>query len=229
MALSIVLAAALASAGGVIRGTFKAAGYPEGTMVRVGYVARIRGGETIFDHAGFSIGPGPRSARCDTFRPRFAEVFGTEPGVYRFRLGSLPAGDYVVYARVGETRMGWGAARPGFGQPATLGLRADPNRRSALRVLVPKAGGYLAWLQPRKQDGKPALAGLKPADWNIETESRGGACDFADLEPGCYTVTLVSYRELEKNAEGFSRVLEEAGTWVVRLEAGKRLTIQLRP
>lgn len=229
MAFSIVLAASLTMAGAEIRGTFEAPRCPSGAMVLVGYVGRTPSGKILTDHAGVTAGPGERSARCDTFRPRFTEVSVPEGGPARFRIGSLPAGNYIVYGRLGETRMVWSELHLAAGQRASLKLRAVPTNRAALQVRARNQENALVWLQPCRPDGKSLLPGLKPAEWHLERELAGGSCEFPDLEAGPYAVTLVAYREIRQNDEEPVRVLLDRGTWTVRVPPGKRLTIQLPP
>jgi len=212
-----------------VTGSIDAAGYPERTMVRAGYVGSTDGRESIFNHAGFTMGPGSRSARCDSFQPRATEIRSDGSGRFLFVHRGLPMGRYVFYAHVGESRLAWKVVRVGSGGTARVDLRLARSDRGALRAVARSVEPSQVWLQPCQSDGKPLLPGLTLDAWHLEQDTIKGQALFEDLTPGWYRVALVGVRTAHRTDDASLSVLEMKGSWLARVERGKTLSLQLPP
>lgn len=133
----------------------------------------------------------------------------------------------MFYAQVGGSRLAWKVLRVGTSTDATVDLSIRLSERGALRILVPSRDESEVWLQPCREDGRPLLPGLSLDAWHVEGRAAGGAVLFDDLEPGWYRAALFGRKNVVRTESGSSSVLELVGSWLVRVERGKTLRVDL--
>jgi len=230
IAALLALAASSLAWGGTVTGRISIAG-PRPRYVKVGYVGVPASGNPITNLAGMTIGEYSGSVTCTTYRPREARLRWDPKRGLRFEHTKLPFGHYLFWARCDDNYMDWRVVTLDAARPSVaLTLKCASSDEGDVWLVVVGKGDYNVRVSPLDKSGLAPLVGAdvpKGAGWDADV--KGGALLLQGMKAGLYRVDLRSQQKMGSARSGWSAILTDAGTWSVRVVAGKHREYKLTP
>jgi len=229
--VSLLLTAVTGGAGW--SATVKGIVYFKGALedqVAVGYTGKDAGGKVLTNMAGLTPIHGKASVWCDTYTPRRTALTWNPSTGLSFEHTHLPAGQYLLYVRYGETYLDTRFVRvDSRSRVVTVNLAIRSSQAGDLRVaLSEKTGLFDVELTPLDIGGRmffPEMPfGSLPS---VRAETSNGAVHLTNLRAGSYRLALRRARRMGGKGSGSFTTYEDAGHWTVKVQAGKVLEYRL--
>ncbi|NLI00987.1 MAG: hypothetical protein GX446_16010 [Chthonomonadales bacterium] len=194
------------------------------SSVKAGYVGVTRSGQSLFNSAGLTIGSFRGSVASTTFKPRVTRLDWDPRPACTFEHTGLPPGRYLVWVRCDDHYMDWRVVTLDKDTAsATVTLGWSKTDRGDIKLLVKhRSSAYNVRVSPLGPDGKTPLPEADVpmyAGWDIDVT--GTALLLRGMRPGVYQVELRRQRKLAGASGGWSAMLQEAGTWSIKVVAGQ--------
>ncbi len=164
--------------------------------VCVGYVGKGSDGKDLSNLCGTWINPngGSASARCDTYKPRTSGIHWEPKSGCTYSHLYLPAGKYLVYARLGEHWYVWKwVTLANAGARESVDFTVNAGDMGTVDVTIPaNARPAVVNCEPVNPDGSLPLKGADVGFW-LHTRVYGdnrGETSITGLKSGRYQVTF---------------------------------------
>jgi hypothetical protein len=205
-----------------------------GMQIEVGYAGLDRSGTCLTDRAGTTAVDGAATVKCTTYRPRTTEVVWDPETGCRYRHVGLPAGTYVLYARITADEAGdrvcvlstWRTVRVRSARERlALDLPMPPASCGALRVTAPgRVGLHGVSLTPATERGGELFTGSDEAfGLSVEADLGRLGTTLRGLRAGTYRLRLRQLHRQGTLQTGQVTTISEAGHYTVRVVAGKQM------
>jgi len=195
-----------------------------------GYVGRAASGETVNCFAGGTLTGDRMTVWCDTYRPRRSLIAWDREKGCSYRHTALPAGAYLIYARVGERIAAWKVVKVASASAAVrCDLSVDPTARGDVIIEARRPPGALnVRLTPVAKGGKSLLpAADLGTHLGVDTDLANGSVRFDGLLPGTYRAEL---RRVQRGSRGDGSwaVFHDVTSFPVTVRRGKAMRYTAR-
>lgn len=201
-----------------------------GAMLTVGYVGVDKGGQTLCNSCGMTVGTesSMSQVKCTTYSPRNSELIFAN-SAFTFKHSAVPPGTYYVYAKLGGSLISGKAVTVlQNGETKRLHIDLSPVKVGTLALTVKSKGNWRVRLAPANPQGKPLINGLDlGSELQIEGKSVNGRVVFKHLASGKYIVYLLKITSSGGGANSHWEAYEDAGTFSVEVAKGKTLEYKL--
>jgi hypothetical protein len=163
----------------------------KGQKLTVGYV-ELTGDEWVGDALPHAVPAADVVERVesDHFKPRVAAL-AFDKGATTFEFTGLPAGTYLLFARIADGPTAWAKVEVAAGATVTRDLKAEVGKGGTAEVTVP--ADYTGEVRLAPNDLIPAedavfVGGRIATQLELGGKAKGGKVVIPDVPPGKYTL-----------------------------------------